>query len=203
MECFICKDKFNAINKICVCNDSFICNECLELSNINHMKKCPICRANLNFDKKINYLKHFLLIFSEILFQILIYTTPLIMLFYLNYYNNLDITTFNITTIAFLIIFLEPMNIYFFEKLFYLNYKSYQVMKSVCMMMCTLIFLFILGSEISFKWYFMTVLFPFYYLPAISGSSFLICQYLTKLKDFNDTIITENTHIKYNIVNLI
>ena len=51
--CFICKDNFNEIYKICQCEDSLICGDCLTISNAQHMNICPICRRPLN----IKYIK--------------------------------------------------------------------------------------------------------------------------------------------------
>ena len=58
MACFICRNEEPILNKICVCEDSLICNDCLALNNENvnregdyneNRLKCSVCRRFLSF----------------------------------------------------------------------------------------------------------------------------------------------------------
>ena len=52
LKCIICFETHNnlphtILNKICLCEDSNICNDCLIDLKINKIIKCPVCRINL------------------------------------------------------------------------------------------------------------------------------------------------------------
>lgn len=45
-------NKIYVLNKICLCSDSLICNNCILHLKNNNVKRCPICRNSLKFKKK-------------------------------------------------------------------------------------------------------------------------------------------------------
>ena len=55
LKCIICFENHNNIsnkllNKICICEDSMICSDCLKEFKVNQIKKCPVCRRKLNIN---------------------------------------------------------------------------------------------------------------------------------------------------------
>jgi hypothetical protein len=200
MNCLICRETYSEINKICICRDSFICDSCLELSNKNEITRCPICRKDLKIKKSINYFKYLFLLFGQILFQLFIYLVPLIILIYMyiehdNNYNVLNENYhFIIFNIIFLIVFIEPINIYLFDKYFNIEYHFYQVVK--CATALVLSAILSIGDLYEFKYYFILILLPFYYFPSLMGSIFVIFDFIKK---FMDIIYLKTTvkNIKY------
>lgn len=45
--CFMCRDNYDDLYKICTCFDSILCRECLLITNNTNISRCPICRRNL------------------------------------------------------------------------------------------------------------------------------------------------------------
>lgn len=90
--CYICRDTTEVLNKICVCEDSYICLDCLELTNENindntnfneNRLKCPICRRFFKFSllgSSKYYLNLFYLWFIKI-FGIVVSITPIIIIY--------------------------------------------------------------------------------------------------------------------------
>lgn len=96
-KCVICFENIlnieeNFLNKICVCVDSLVCNKCLVYMADNNIKKCPICRTNLNFDiikKYIFNLKNIITYYLNFLLFILCNTIIYnVVLNYKYYYNS-------------------------------------------------------------------------------------------------------------------
>lgn len=90
--CYICREETDVLNKICVCEDSYICNDCLEISdeNINdetnfneNRLKCPICRRFFKFSllgSTKYYLKLFYIWFIKIL-GVVVSIIPIIIIY--------------------------------------------------------------------------------------------------------------------------
>ena len=56
LRCVICFDDISdlskkLLNRICLCEDSLICDDCLNQLKKNNIIKCPVCRRNLHFSK--------------------------------------------------------------------------------------------------------------------------------------------------------
>jgi hypothetical protein len=132
MECFICKDEFENINKICVCNSSYLCNDCLNLTNDNRIKKCPICRRDLECIKQYKYcnILFYLLVMKFTLLIILsIYMLGPLYLMYNNNFNDESVIIF-LQSVS-LILFVEPFTNCLFSKIFELNIILYQIIKLI------------------------------------------------------------------------
>ena len=95
MTCFICRDEVNKLFKICVCQDSMVCEDCFSLTNQNindpenyqeNRLKCPVCRRYFEFQyiNNMKYLKNitfflgikFICLLSEIAPLIWVYQLP-------------------------------------------------------------------------------------------------------------------------------
>ena len=108
-KCVICFEnilnlEIGVLNKLCVCTDSLVCNKCLIYMENNHIKKCPVCRTNLNFNiikKYIFNIKNVILYYINfiifILCNVIIYNVALNYKYYNkridypivnNYYNS-------------------------------------------------------------------------------------------------------------------
>ena len=95
-KCAICFDNIEDIegqmlNKLCVCTDSLVCNECLIYLENNDIKNCPVCRADLNFNTIKKYvfnirtvLSYYINFIFFIVCNVIIYNVSI----YLKYYNN-------------------------------------------------------------------------------------------------------------------
>lgn len=73
--------------KICNCKRSYICKDCCDVLFLNNIKKCPLCRLDLNAKKKINVFKTM----NNFLYKIMPFTLLLITkILFINYYvyNN-------------------------------------------------------------------------------------------------------------------
>ena len=56
--CYICREETDVLNKICVCEDSYICNDCLEISDEN-------INDETNFNEKAYFLGNMVQIFIK------------------------------------------------------------------------------------------------------------------------------------------
>ncbi len=95
-KCVICFEnilnlKDPVLNKLCVCTDSLVCNKCLLYMEDNSIKKCPICRTNLNF----NIIKKYIFNFKNVIFyyiNIIIFILCNVIIYNValnyKYYNN-------------------------------------------------------------------------------------------------------------------
>ena len=55
--CFICRDQCDKLNKICVCADSTICDECMSIHETNNIKLSYMQRA-LQYNYLLNKNKY-------------------------------------------------------------------------------------------------------------------------------------------------
>ncbi len=91
-NCYICRDTTEVLNKICVCEDSYICLDCLELTNENindntnlneNRLKCPICRRFFKFSL-VGSVKYYLNLFYIWFIKILgfaVSITPIVIIY--------------------------------------------------------------------------------------------------------------------------
>ena len=71
--CNICKEYKNSYYKICICNSSYICGDCLNYMHHYRSYTCPICRRKLNLARIFHKRKYCLSISSNlILFSLLL-----------------------------------------------------------------------------------------------------------------------------------
>jgi len=95
-KCIICFENIlnleeSVLNKLCICTDSLVCNKCLIYMENNNIRKCPVCRTNLNFNIIKTYIfniKNIILYYINfiifILCNVIIYNVAL----NYKYYNN-------------------------------------------------------------------------------------------------------------------
>jgi hypothetical protein len=128
LRCIICFENHNnlpnkLLNKICICEDSNICFECLEDLKINKIIKCPVCRRKLDINKSYYLLSNIVIFlkYNKLLcgyiFNIIITNIVIYKLYYSNHhfipdklYKDIDILNFK--------------NTYHIRKIILLNKKS-------------------------------------------------------------------------------
>ena len=121
--CFICRDQCDKLNKICVCADSTICDECMSIHETNNIVSCPICKRELQYIYFLNKNKYIGKIVLNLNIFIIIYGIQLLfptLIFFHNiegeYFNNkLFVYLFNI----FLVVFVDRANFILFIVSFY------------------------------------------------------------------------------------
>ena len=194
MECIICRDNYDFLNKICICNDCNICDNCLHLSNINKLVKCPNCRRNLEITLTYDYLRLFRNIAIQILIQLLIFFIPFILFIYKNT-EDIDNEEFIyiVVNIVVCLLVLEPISLVMFEKYLGIKFKIYQSYKSLAIIIVSSFLIYFL-SKITFLVFLLYILIPFYYMPLIISASFFISNLMKQLYNYNKSII-----IRYNI----
>jgi hypothetical protein len=103
-KCYICFENAPKLNKICVCKESLLCDECLDEINRDNnkiQKKCAICKRKLKL-KKIKDIEYYINIFRYLSYNLLLlisntFTPTFILLNELNiihYENSLEISSF-------------------------------------------------------------------------------------------------------------
>ena len=108
MSCFICRDSPQEINKICECEDSIICNECLIITNTNNIIKCPICRKILKTTKTRNYYETLKLSLQYFGLKFLLYMTPLLFPI-ISYINNYIYKELSFYLTLYSVLIFEPL----------------------------------------------------------------------------------------------
>ena len=108
MSCFICRDSPQEIYKICDCQDSILCNECLVMTNTNQIIKCPICRKLLKTTISRNYYETFKLSFQYFGLKFLLYFLPLIFPIY-SYYKDYDLKAITLFLTLYAVTVFEPI----------------------------------------------------------------------------------------------
>lgn len=103
-KCYICFENTPKLNQICVCKESLLCDECLDVINRDNnkiQKKCAICKRKLKL-KKIRDINFYINIFRYFSYNLLLlisntFTPTFILLNELDiirYENSLEISSF-------------------------------------------------------------------------------------------------------------
>lgn len=140
LKCVICFEDHNNVsykllNKMCICEDSLICSDCIgELQN-NKIIKCPVCRRSLSINRSYFILTNIYIFikFNKILiaylFNILITNLVIYYLFYSNgkyipndLYNNIDELNSN--------------NKLLIKKIILLNKNSFFIINNLIIIVC-------------------------------------------------------------------
>jgi len=185
MNCIICKDNYQTINKICICNDCYLCDDCLVLSNHNNIKKCPNCRRDLQLTGSFNLFKYISTICLQIIIYLSISLLPFILLLFIetkNFESNELVSL--LINLCICIIFIEPISIVMFTKYLNINYLRYQTFKILGITMFSIIS-GILINNITLLLFYIYILLPFYYTPLIVSSTFFIHSLLKSLNIYN------------------
>lgn len=96
LRCTICYENIinisnSRLSKICECRDSLICSDCMKELENNLVKKCPICRRNLNVKITYNTCKNFFVLannFKVLISYFLINILFTNMVLYYRYYST-------------------------------------------------------------------------------------------------------------------
>ena len=196
MECVICKDNFENTNKICICNSSYLCNDCLQLSNNNKIKKCPICRRDLEYT---NHYKYCNIFFSFFLFNFKLLCTLYIFIsgsFYIMYNNNYDRESIiNFLQSLFLILFVEPFTNIIYNKMFKIDLFLYQIIK--LLFVCLFYYTMYIIDKLNIKFYIYYILIPWFIIPSIILYSIII---YSKIKEYLNILYIKSC--KKSIINI-
>lgn len=166
MICLVCKDYNQIVNKICVCNDSVLCDDCLILTNNSDMKLCPICRRNLNYVIIRDYLKYLKLLLPTLLLQFFSIFLPIIYPIHIltNEYNEFNILSLIIT--IFSVSILQPIVSVRISKELHIKLNKYLATKLLLMAFLIPIYGLFKNKNKNI-YYLFTFIFPFYILPTI------------------------------------
>ena len=164
--CFICKDNFNEIYKICQCEDSLICGDCLTISNAQHMNICPICRRPLNIKYIRDKYKYCKLIIPTIVINLLAFTMPLIFpIINLGYnYSNSAVVLFSLSLYCVLI--LQPYISYKISKEYFIKYNKYLFYKTLFFTI-TMPLIYLANLDTRENMYILLFLMPYFALPSL------------------------------------
>lgn len=165
MSCFICRDSPQEINKICECEDSIICNECLIITNTNNIIKCPICRKILKTTKTRNYYETLKLSLQYFGLKFLLYMTPLLFPI-ISYINNYIYKELSFYLTLYSVLIFEPLIIKnVTEKL---KFKELQYIIVKVLFICIIIpLIFTLKKNIRNSFFILCFLFPLYGVPLL------------------------------------
>jgi len=166
MICFICKDYNQTLNKICICEDSLLCDECLILTNNTNIKLCPICRRELKYKTTRDYFKFIKLLFPSLIIQFLSIAGPLIYPIYIlaKEYNHLNLLSFLIT--LFCVSILEPIISWKISREFNIKINKYLAYKLSLMVIFIPIYSLFYSKD-KYIYYLFTYIFPFYIIPTL------------------------------------
>ncbi len=126
MICFLCHDELTDIYyRICICEDSVLCQECYEIMNSkreNIKNKCSICQRQLNIIEEIDICKNILYLIPQSLNFIIsngyLLITPLHIYYYSNeeypnkFFTNKNIFLYFTTISTFIIRYISHILIY-------------------------------------------------------------------------------------------
>jgi len=165
MSCFICRDSPQEIYKICNCVDSILCNECLIITNINNIIRCPICRKILKTTKTRNYCETFKLSLQYFGLKFLLYMIPLIfpIISYINNYIYKEIIFF--LTLYCVLIF-EPLIIKIVNTELRFKESTY-ILTKILIMSILIPLIFTFKKIIRNSFFSLCFLFPLYGVPMI------------------------------------
>ena len=185
------------LKKICICNSCFICEDCLELCNINKVTKCGLCRRDLNFINTYNYCNIFLKFFY--LYNIIIFISVI----YFSYpiynlvINNYDYKSrYYFLIFLFFSLFIDINNCYFLIKIFNFNLVWYQVLRSL-VTITTYLILFVVkyNTPLSYIYF---ILIPHYIVPQLVLFTLMLVKKLSHNLDLLYTRCCKKT-IKFRL----
>lgn len=140
LRCVICFENHNnlpnkLLNKICICEDSNICSECLEDLRLNEIIKCPVCRRNLEINKSYYILSNFIIFlkYNKLLFGYIFNIIITNIVIYKSYYSknhfipdklykDIDILNFKTTSHIRKIILLNKNTLFLITNIIHLVY---------------------------------------------------------------------------------
>ena len=165
--CFICKDEYEEIYKICQCQDSLLCGDCLTISNATNMNLCPICRRPLNIDYIRDKCKYFKLIMPTIAINLISIMVPLIYPIITLNYNYSSSAILVLCLSLYCVLILQPYIGYKISKEFYIKHNKYLQYKSIFFAL-TLPFIYMVSLKNRDYAYIFLFLIPFFILPSFA-----------------------------------
>jgi hypothetical protein len=162
--CFICKDEHNEIYKICQCQDSFLCEDCLTISNATNINICPICRRPLKIEYIRDKCKYFKLIIPTIGINFMSIMIPLIYPIITLKYNYSSSAILVLSLSLYCVLILQPYISYKISKELYINYNKYLLYKSIFFAL-TLPLIYMVSSKNRDYGYIFLLLIPLFVLP--------------------------------------
>ena len=210
MSCYICKDEVSILNKICECEDSLVCGDCLSLNNENindpnnlneNRLKCCICRRYLKFNycRSSKYYTKTFFFFIIKFIALLSDIGPIIYTFCLKdqiYPNSLYVNRdYFLISSMIQVIFLKYMIKYILINISKFNNINdeikYTISFEYCYIFISNIFLGLLtlinNNSIS-STYTLLILLPLYYIPFFSLVIVSMILNLHKVLEFNTRI---------------
>lgn len=179
MICMICHETPERLNKICICNESLVCNDCLKILNSENTNFCPICRSVLRVEVGHDRNKFLKKIAFNIFLLILLFFVELypVISNINNYNNNTDLIynkDFQYFITYFNILIIQPLTLLYILNFFKNRELSYCLNKDgklylTILLIMNLVYDIILYSidigDKFFVYYFAGVLIPFYLIP--------------------------------------
>lgn len=162
--CFMCRDSYEDLYKICSCYDSFLCRECLLITNNTNISRCPICRRFLKIkyitDKCIIGEEIFKKIFFFILYNAMSLSYPIYA--YLKYLDKYHLYLF--LSMLFVNIFVDRIIVKKMSREIIVPDKRIYTFK-ISIGYLSLITLFFMKKNLADLMYFLVFIFVFYLLP--------------------------------------
>lgn len=130
-KCVICYDDITnkkKLLKICNCVDSLLCEECLQICNEKKIKKCPVCKKNLKYNKERFIFYNFFIYIKKnklLIFNIITNLILINLVIYLKYYKNSNYPTLKNKDIFFFYHQIKLKNYINFTKYFYYYKTTY------------------------------------------------------------------------------
>ena len=208
MICMICHDSCQELLKICNCNESLVCKDCIKKLNDDKTNFCPICRTPLRIELSFNsktFLKNIFYYFSTLSIILLIQLYPFIdfvnktqtvnntsILYNKSFqYFTIFTTTFVVQPLTFLYIinFLKDRNITRIMS------KDGALYITVITLSCFIYDVVIIAADIDynfFVYYIAAVGFPFFLLPFLIMILKLLTEYFSNLKELLILYSTDN-----------
>jgi hypothetical protein len=193
--CYLCRDDTNLCYKICTCEDSLLCGDCLDLTNedmnrIENLKrdeKCSVCRKKLNIYYKTNNYRYRIekgvYFFTNFIMLLLEYLPFLFIVFdktqtfkYFNDSRDVFAGVCGLTTIIFKYNMIDLLIYYSYV----VDIKEQNKLRNRINLIYTIINIIVFFVFISLNintlsiMYFSIVILPFYFIPFMS--SFLVRQ---------------------------
>lgn len=165
MSCFICRDSPQEINKICDCEDSLLCNECLIITNTNNIIKCPICRKILKTTKTRNYYQTLKLSLQYFGLKFLLFMIPLIFPIY-SYVKNYEYKEITFFLTLYCILIFEPLIIKIVTKELRFKESTY-ILTKILVMLVIIPLIFYVNQKIINLFYLLSFILPLYAFPLL------------------------------------
>jgi len=196
--CFMCRDNYDDLYKICSCFDSVLCRECLLITNNTNISRCPICRRNLKIkvitDKCIVTMEIFKKIFFILFYFGMSLSYPIYA--YVKYNDKYHFYLF--LSMFFVNIFVDRIIINKMSQEMIFSDKKLYTFKFITGYL-SLLSIFFMKKNLADLMYFLVFIFIFYLLPITLIS---VLNYIDELKVVKEYIKNKSRtkFINYELV---